>query len=56
MVRAIVGTLIEVGLGKLKVEEIDEIIAAQDRSEASVSVPAHGLFLWEIDYPFLSEK
>lgn len=56
MVRAIVGTLIEVGLGKLKVEEIDEIIAAQNRSEAAVSVPAHGLFLWEIDYPFLTEK
>lgn len=51
MVRAIVGTLIEVGLGKLKVEDINQIIEAKDRGEAAVSVPAHGLFLWEIVYP-----
>jgi tRNA pseudouridine38-40 synthase len=56
MVRAIVGTLIEVGLGKLSVEDIDIIINAKDRSEAAVSVPAHGLFLWDIVYPFLTEK
>ena len=51
MVRAIVGTLIEVGLGKLEVADIDAIIEAKDRGEAAVSVPAHGLFLWKIDYP-----
>ncbi|MEY4658623.1 MAG: tRNA pseudouridine(38-40) synthase TruA [Crocinitomicaceae bacterium] len=51
MVRAIVGTLIEVGLGKLSEEDIVAIIEAKDRGEAAVSVPAHGLFLWEIDYP-----
>jgi tRNA pseudouridine38-40 synthase len=51
MVRAIVGTLIEVGLGKLEVADIDVIIEAKDRGEAAVSVPAHGLFLWKIDYP-----
>jgi tRNA pseudouridine38-40 synthase len=56
MVRAIVGTLIEVGLGKLNVEDIETIIEAKDRGEAAVSVPAHGLFLWEIAYPFLTEK
>jgi tRNA pseudouridine38-40 synthase len=56
MVRAIVGTLIDVGLGKLSIEDIDTIINAKDRSEAAVSVPAHGLFLWEITYPFLTEK
>lgn len=56
MVRAIVGTLIEVGIGNLTVEDIDTIIEARDRSEAAVSVPAHGLFLWEITYPFLTEK
>lgn len=56
MVRAIVGTLIEVGIGNLTVEDIDTIIEAKDRSEAAVSVPAHGLFLWEITYPFLTEK
>ena len=54
MVRAIVGTLIEVGLGKLTIEEIDAIIDAKDRGEAAVSVPAHGLFLWEIVYPSLT--
>lgn len=56
MVRAIVGTLIEVGLGKLNSEDIDSIIDAKDRGEAAVSVPAHGLFLWEIVYPSLTEK
>ncbi len=50
MVRAIVGTLVEVGLGKIKASELPGIIAAQDRSEAHVSVPAQGLFLWEITY------
>jgi tRNA pseudouridine38-40 synthase len=56
MVRAIVGTLIEVGLGNLTIDDIDTIIDAKDRSEAAVSVPAHGLFLWEITYPTLTEK
>ena len=56
MVRAIVGTLIEVGLGNLTIKDIDTIIDAIDRSEAAVSVPAHGLFLWDIVYPFLTEK
>ena len=50
MVRAIVGTLVEVGLGKIKASELPGIIAAQNRSEAYVSVPAQGLFLWEIRY------
>jgi tRNA pseudouridine38-40 synthase len=50
MVRAIVGTLVEVGLGKIKASELPGIIDAQDRSEAFVSVPAQGLFLWEITY------
>jgi tRNA pseudouridine38-40 synthase len=50
MVRAIVGTLVEVGSGKIKASELPNIIAAQDRSEAFLSVPAQGLFLWEIRY------
>ncbi|MFM7643714.1 MAG: tRNA pseudouridine(38-40) synthase TruA, partial [Sphingomonadales bacterium] len=45
MVRAIVGTLVEVGLKKINAAELPGIIAAQDRSEAFVSVPAQGLFL-----------
>lgn len=50
MVRAIVGTLVEVGSGKIKASELPSIIAAQDRSEAFLSVPAQGLFLWKISY------
>ncbi len=56
MVRAIVGTLIEVGLGNLTIAEIDAIIEAKDRGQAAVSVPAHGLFLWDIVYPTLTEN
>lgn len=51
MVRAIVGTLIKVGEGKIKVDEIKNIIAKKDRSKAGVSVPAHALFLIKIEYP-----
>lgn len=51
MVRAIVGTLIEVGLGKRKVNSITELIASKNRSMAGTSMPAKGLFLVEIDYP-----
>ena len=50
MVRATVGTLIDVGLGKLKPEDIPTILAAMDRQAASTSVPAHGLYLWKIEY------
>lgn len=56
MVRAIVGTLVEVGLGKIKASELPGIIAAQNRSEAYVSVPAQGLFLWHIDYGLSAEQ
>lgn len=51
MVRAIVGTLLEIGIGKLKVEDIDAIIASQNRGEAGYSVPAKGLYLTEVSYP-----
>ncbi|MEN9699173.1 MAG: hypothetical protein RLZZ301_371 [Bacteroidota bacterium] len=50
MVRAIVGTLVEVGSGKLSPAEIQTVLNAKDRSEAAVSVPAQGLFLWKIEY------
>lgn len=56
MVRAIVGTLVEVGLKKINAAELPGIIAAQDRSEAFVSVPAQGLFLWDITYPFIADQ
>ncbi|MDO1499886.1 tRNA pseudouridine(38-40) synthase TruA [Winogradskyella maritima] len=51
MVRAIVGTLINIGLGKLDVLVMHSIIESKDRSEAGFSVPAKGLFLSEITYP-----
>lgn len=51
MVRAIVGTLLEVGEGKRTVESISELIASKDRSKAGTSVPAKGLFLSQIEYP-----
>ncbi|MEO8934385.1 MAG: tRNA pseudouridine(38-40) synthase TruA [Xanthomarina sp.] len=51
MVRAIVGTLINVGLGKLKLEDMHRIIASKNRSEAGFSVPAHALYLIEVIYP-----
>jgi len=50
MVRAIVGTLLAVGEGKINPEKVKEIIAKKDRGEAGTSVPAHALFLSNIDY------
>ena len=50
MVRAIVGTLIEVGLGTISKDDFEEIINKRDRKLAGYSVPAHGLFLKEINY------
>lgn len=50
MVRAIVGTLIEVGLGKIDLNEFDAIVTSKNRSNAGVSVPAKGLFLTKIEY------
>lgn len=51
MVRAIVGTLLEVGKGKLSVRGFEEIILKKDRCAAGTSVPAHGLLLAGIRYP-----
>ncbi len=50
MVRIISGTLVEVGLGKIKPEEIEEIIDSKDRSRAGKTLPAHGLFLLNVEY------
>lgn len=50
MVRAIVGTLIEVGTGKKTVTDFREIIESKNRSKAGLSVPAKGLFLTAIKY------
>ncbi len=51
MVRAIVGTLLEVGRNKITLDEFREIILAKDRSLAGQSAPAHGLFLSHVEYP-----
>jgi len=53
MVRAIVGTLIEVGREKMTIEQFGKILESKNRSEAGQSVPAHGLFLSEVHYPNL---
>ncbi len=50
MVRAIVGTMIEIGKGKISADDIKSIIEAKDRGKAGFSVPAHGLFLEKVVY------
>jgi tRNA pseudouridine38-40 synthase len=50
MVRAIVGTLMQVGLGKISVEQFEAIIISKNRKNAGVSVPAKGLFLVAVEY------
>ncbi|MBC9797602.1 tRNA pseudouridine(38-40) synthase TruA [Sinomicrobium weinanense] len=55
MVRAIVGTLLDVGLGKMPEENVKKIIESKNRSKAGVSVPAHGLYLTKITYPYIRD-
>lgn len=50
MVRIIVGTLLEVGTGKKKPEEIEQILEKGERQAAGKTAPAHGLFLKEVKY------
>ena len=50
MVRAIVGTLINVGRGKLAPSEVEKVLLEKDRSKAGISVPAQGLFLTRVEY------
>ena len=56
MVRAIVGTLINVGLNKISIDEFKEIIESKDRKKAGFSVPAHGLYLTKVEYPFIQNQ
>lgn len=51
MVRAIVGTLLEVGKHRLSLEEFHQLLLNGTRSDAGQSVPAHGLFLEDVEYP-----
>jgi len=56
MVRAIVGTMLEVGENKITVQGFEDIIESQDRQKAGYSVPAKGLFLHHIEYDTSSWK
>ncbi len=51
MVRAVVGTMLEVGRGKITLSDFNSIITSKNRSNAGVSAPAQGLFLYDIEYP-----
>lgn len=51
MVRAIVGTLLEIGYGTRSLSSLEEIILSKDRNKAGKAAPAKGLFLSQIDYP-----
>lgn len=50
MVRNIIGTLLYIGKGKIRKEEVPTIIQSEDRTQAGVTAPAHGLFLYEVYY------
>lgn len=51
MVRAVVGTLLEVGKGKMSIEGFQNVIESRDRTRAGASVKAKGLFLTSVEYP-----
>jgi len=51
MVRAVVGTLVDVGRKRISIADFDNIVSGKKRTEAGESMPAHALFLEEIEYP-----
>ena len=51
MVRAIIGTILDVGMCKISLDELKDIINKSNRIYAGPSVPAHGLFLTKVEYP-----
>ncbi len=53
MVRTLVGTLLEVGKGKLTVQDFQAIIESKDRTKAGKAAPPEGLFLTQVKYPYL---
>lgn len=53
MVRAIVGTMVNIGLGKNSLADLHEIIQSKDRSRAGFSVPGKGLYLTQVRYPYI---
>jgi len=50
MCRGLVGTVIQVGQGKVAAEQMIEIISSRDRTLAGMTAPAHGLVLWRVNY------
>jgi tRNA pseudouridine38-40 synthase len=56
MVRAIVGTMINIGIGKTSIVQFHDIIKSKDRSQAGASVPGHALYLTKIEYPKAIKK
>lgn len=56
MVRIIVGTLIEIGMGKYPIEHMAEVIASQKRNSAGATAPPHGLTLVRVEYPVSEEE
>lgn len=56
MVRALVGTLLECGQGKLSLDGFKNVIEAKDRGRAGSSAPAEGLFLTDVLYPYFTRK
>lgn len=51
MVRAVVGTLLDVGSGKISIQEFKRILESRDRKKAGQNVPPHGLYLAKVKYP-----
>ncbi|NBL64231.1 tRNA pseudouridine(38-40) synthase TruA [Flavobacterium sp. NST-5] len=56
MVRAIVGTMVEIGTEKKSIENLRTIIESKNRGNAGASAPAHGLYLTRVEYPYISNK
>lgn len=53
MVRAVVGTLVDVGRGKLSIDDFRRVIEKKDRCSAGTSMPPQALFLWDVKYPYI---
>ena len=51
MVRAIIGTLLDIGTGKNSMKDLQHILQSRDRKKAGANVPAHGLYLTKVKYP-----
>lgn len=53
MVRAVVGTLVDVGRHKITVDDFSRIIDCRDRCSAGTSMPPQALYLWDVTYPYI---